>query len=73
MGPVKFELIRYHCRQELDFDNLVSTGKIPTDCLVLAGVIIDDKPAIIQEREYRQVKVKRLEDQKTVILIEDIL
>lgn len=56
----------------MDWDNLVSTGKIPVDSLVIAGVITDDKPIIIQSREYEQVKAASKKEQKTVILIEDV-
>ncbi|MDQ6481608.1 hypothetical protein [Dyadobacter sp. LHD-138] len=71
-GPVRLELIRYHAGQQLDYDNLVATGKITIDSIVLAGVILDDKPAIIKERDYSQVKVKSKLDQKTVIIIADL-
>lgn len=71
-GQVKFTLIRHSIGVQMDFDNLVSTGKLTGDSLVLAGVIIDDKPAIIKQREYIQVKVASKNEQKTVILIEDV-
>lgn len=72
-GPVKWTLIRYGLRPMTDWDNLVSTGKIIADSFVLAGVIIDDKDKIIQQREYLQEKVSKKEDQRTVIRIEDIV
>jgi hypothetical protein len=71
-GKVKLNLTRYYLTQPLDYDNLVSTGKIPVDSIVLARVILDDKESIISEREYKQVKVKTKGEQKTVIVIEDI-
>lgn len=71
-GPVRIRLVRYSVGIQMDWDNLVSTGKIPIDSLVLAGVIVDDKPVIIQIREYEQVKAASKKEQKTVILIEDI-
>lgn len=72
LGPVRLELIRYHVGQQLDYDNLVATGKIVIDSIVLAGVILDDKTAVIKERDYSQVKVKSKLDQKTVIIIDDL-
>lgn len=70
-GPVGFKLIRYSTGRLMDMDNLVSTGKFPTDTIVMAGVIIDDKPEIIQKREYEQIKCKKGE-QRTVIIITDL-
>jgi hypothetical protein len=72
LGPVKMTLTRYSLRPTMDYDNLVSTGKSTLDSLVIAGVIIDDKPSIIQQREYLQERVSKKEDQKTVIKIEDL-
>ena len=71
-GKVKLQLIRYHAGISMDYDNLVSTGKLIVDSIVLANVIIDDKESIIAQRDYRQVKVKTKGEQKTVIIIEDL-
>ncbi|MBE8971458.1 hypothetical protein IQ277_36320 [Nostocales cyanobacterium LEGE 12452] len=71
-GPVKMTLTRYSLRPNMDYDNLVSTGKQPLDSLVIAGVIKDDKSDIIQQREYLQERVSKKEDQRTVIRIEDL-
>lgn len=71
-GVVQITLTRYSCGPEMDYDNLVSTGKFPIDAIVKAGIITDDKPAIIRKREYHYEKIKRGESQKTVITIEDI-
>lgn len=72
-GPVRLELIRYTTGNiPLDFDNLVSTGKDLCDSIVHAGIIPDDKPAIIRERDYSQVKVMKQEQQMTVIRIIDL-
>lgn len=70
-GKVRFELIRHSTGPPMDYDNLVSTGKIPTDALKLAGVIIDDKPAVIVERDYSQTKALNQKSQMTVIRIID--
>ncbi|ARK09061.2 hypothetical protein A6C57_01310 [Fibrella sp. ES10-3-2-2] len=66
-GQVRLELIRYGCGQEPDYDNLVSTGKLLLDAFKLAKVIVDDKPAIIAERDYRWERVKLSHFQKTVV------
>ncbi|CAG5001701.1 hypothetical protein DYBT9275_02724 [Dyadobacter sp. CECT 9275] len=70
-GQVKLLLTRYGFSTPLDYDNLVATGKILIDAMVHAGVIVDDKPAIISEREYVQVKTSK-DGQKTVITITDL-
>lgn len=72
-GKIKLQLIRYHAGMSMDYDNLVSTGKLPIDSIVLSKVIIDDKESIIAQRDYRQVKVKTKSEQKTVIIIEDYI
>lgn len=69
-GRVELKLIRYSAGVPMDYDNLVSTGKILIDAIVSAGVIIDDKEAIIAKREYTQQKCK-IVDQRTVIIITD--
>lgn len=70
-GPVKLSLTRYSTGVEMDYDNLVSTGKNLIDSIVSAGVIKDDKKSIIQQREYEQIKCKKGE-QRTVIIITDL-
>lgn len=69
-GKVSIEMIRYSAGVTMDFDNLVSTGKVPLDAIVCAGVIQDDKDGVIVKRSYRQEKCKVLE-QRTVITITD--
>ena len=71
LGKVSIELIRYSSGTPMDYDNLVSTGKLIFDSIVSAGVILDDKDSIIVERKYRQEKCKILE-QRTVITITDV-
>jgi Holliday junction resolvase RusA-like endonuclease len=70
-GAVKVTLTRHCVRKMDDYDNLVSTGKILMDAIVIAGVLIDDNMDIVKEREYLQVKASKNE-QKTVITITDI-
>lgn len=69
-GKVELKLIRFSAGVAMDYDNLVSTGKILIDSIVAAGVILDDKGAVIAKREYTQEKCK-IVDQKTVIIISD--
>ncbi|PMD94868.1 hypothetical protein BWI97_15845 [Siphonobacter sp. BAB-5405] len=72
-GKVKFILTRYSIGPEMDFENLTATGKCLTDAIVLAGVIKDDSPKIIVQREYRNVIIPRKErsQQKTTITLID--
>lgn len=70
-GPVHFELVRYSTGQDMDYDNLVSTGKQISDSIVRAGVIVDDSPAVIVSRKYSQVKVKTAAEQCTVVALVD--
>lgn len=71
-GPVKLELIRYYYATEMDYDNLVSTGKLLLDAFKAAGVIVDDKPTIIVEREYTSLRVRKAHEQRTLIRFTDI-
>ena len=72
IGKVKFELVRHSIGPPMDFDNLVSTGKLIADQLKATGVILDDKPAIIVEREYTQTKAMNQQSQFTLIRIVDV-
>lgn len=45
--------------REPDFDGLVHGGKFLLDGLVLAGVIVDDKPSVIGQPVYRWEPAKR--------------
>jgi hypothetical protein len=71
-GPVRLELIRYSTGSAMDYDNLVSTGKLLIDALVLEKLIPDDKPAIIAQRAYTQERAASKEAQRTVIRITDL-
>lgn len=70
-GKVRMDFVRYSSGVEMDYDGLVSTGKLLLDACVMAGVITDDKPSIIAEKDYRQEKCKRSE-QRTVITFTDL-
>ena len=71
-GPVRLELVRYSIGSPMDYDNLVSTGKLLTDAIVRAGVLPDDTPAVIAEREYRQERAAGKDGQKTVVVLSGI-
>jgi hypothetical protein len=71
-GKVRLELVRHSIGTPMDYDNLVSTGKLIMDCMKLARVIIDDKPAIIAERDYSQTKAINQASQFTLIRIIDL-
>ena len=65
-GPVKLELIRYSTGRHMDYDGLVSTGKLPIDALVRCGILPDDNPQVITERVYTQARC-RPNEQRTLI------
>lgn len=67
LGPVRLELVRYSIGPSMDYDNLVSTGKLLVDAIVRCGILPDDKPAVIAERDYRQVRTNDKASQRTVI------
>jgi hypothetical protein len=66
-GPVRLELTRYSIGSPMDYDNLVSTGKLLIDALVRCGVLPDDSPVVISERSYRQERAEGKGYQKTII------
>lgn len=66
-GPVRLELERHSIGTPMDYDNLVSTGKLLVDALVRCKVLPDDTPAVIAERHYSQVRAAGKGNQKTVI------
>jgi hypothetical protein len=66
-GPIRLELVRYSIGPQMDFDNLVSTGKLLVDALVRCQILEDDKPAVIAQRDYRQAKAPGKDCQRTII------
>jgi hypothetical protein len=66
-GPVRLELVRYSTGRHMDYDNLVSTGKLLIDAIVRCGILPDDNPTIIAERSYTQERAESKEAQRTVI------
>ena len=72
-GAVRLELVRYSTSTvPMDYDNLVSTGKLILDSIVRRKVIADDNPNVIVSRVYRQEKVKKKDEQRTVIRLVDV-
>lgn len=70
-GPVLITITRYCVKALEDFDNLVSTMKIPMDAVKAAGIIVDDKMRVIGQPEFRQVLVGNKLQEKYVIEITD--
>ena len=69
-GQVEIQIIHYHIGRAIqDYDNLVSTLKLPLDALVKAGIIADDKMSVIGVPTIEQVRVKDKKEVKTVITI----
>lgn len=66
-GPVRIELVRYSIGPEMDYDNLVSTGKLILDAIVRCGILPDDNPTVIAERSYTQERAASKAEQRTVI------
>jgi len=71
-GPVRLELTRYSVGTAMDYDNLVSTGKLLIDALVEGGILPDDNPQVIAERAYTQVRISDNQAQRTVIRLTDL-
>jgi len=56
----------------MDWDNHCASFKFVGDALVLAGVISDDKPAVISEFIPKQTKVSKRSDCKMILTITEI-
>jgi len=69
-GKVRVKYIGYKT-MFMDWDNYCASFKHIGDSLVKEGIITDDSPKVIIEFVQQQIKCKR-EDQKVVIIIEDI-
>jgi hypothetical protein len=53
-----------HTTRPLDADNLVASFKPVLDSLVLSGVIQDDKWGMTDNVSWKQIKAKKIKDQK---------
>lgn len=72
-GRVKIHVTHYYIGSPIaDYDNLVSTIKIPMDAIKKNGIIVDDHQLITGIPTFEQVRVKRQADVKTVIEIFDL-
>jgi hypothetical protein len=69
LGKVNVTYTRY-AFQLMDWDNHCASFKHIGDSLVDCGILIDDKPEVIENFIPKQVKVKRSEDFYTTIFIE---
>jgi hypothetical protein len=56
----------------MDWDNFAASFKHIGDSLVAAGVIVDDKPAIVTEFLPNQIKISKRDQQRIEVIIEDV-
>ena len=68
-SPVRITVVSYRSRL-CDADGV--SAKASIDGLVHAGILPDDSPQFVAEVCYRQVKVKNREEEKTLLIIEEI-
>lgn len=72
LSTVRITFTRYACSLQ-DWDNFAGGFKYVGDALVREMVIVDDKPAVVLEFLPKQVKVKTKAEERTMILIEDLI
>lgn len=60
-----------HSMRAPDYDGLVGSFKYVVDGLVKAGVIADDKTAVIGDSKYQWIKAKKI-DQRIEVIIESV-
>ena len=73
LGRVRIHVTHYYTGSPLaDYDNLVSTIKIPLDAIKKSGIIVDDHQLITGIPTFEQVRVKKEHDVRTVIEIIDL-
>ena len=70
-GKVRITFYRFACQLQ-DWDNHCSSFKVCGDALTACGVISDDNPSIVVEFIPKQERVKKREEEKIVVKIEDI-
>jgi Holliday junction resolvase RusA-like endonuclease len=66
---VRIEVDRYCYAHITDNDNLRAGLKHLLDGLVAHGILLDDTSKVIETLEIQQIKIKRKEQQKTVVRI----
>lgn len=69
-SPVRITVVSYRSRL-CDADGV--SAKAAIDGLVHAGILQDDSPEYVSEVSYRQVKVKNKSEEKTQLIIEEVL
>lgn len=67
--PCSIEIQRYYAKQPMDVDNVYSTAKIPLDSMRENGILADDNPNHVSALAVHQIKVAKLAEEKTVIII----
>lgn len=73
LGRVSIHVTHYYIGSPIaDYDNVVSTLKIPLDAIKKAGFIVDDHQLITGVPTFEQIRVKKKIDVRTVIIIKDI-
>lgn len=73
LGRVKIHVTHYHTGSPIqDYDNLVSTIKIPLDAIKKNGIVVDDNQLITGIPTFEQIRVKKARMIKTVIVITDL-
>lgn len=73
IGRVQIRVTHYYTGSPLqDYDNLVSTLKIPLDAIKKNAIIVDDHQLITGVPTFEQVRVKHKRDVRTVIEIQDL-
>jgi hypothetical protein len=70
--PCTIHMERYYSKQPLDWDNFFSCFKVPGDSLRAAGIISDDNPKCVVGITGEQIKVGKIKDEKTVIIIKAV-
>ena len=67
----KLTFIRYYYRQ-LDDDGWVGAIKPVADGLVKANIIMDDRPSVVTEWKYEQVKTKKSDGKRMRVIVEEV-
>ncbi len=67
--PCEVRIVRYYAGVPMDLDNLWSTGKVPLDALVRAGILPSDNPSAVTSLKVEQFKVPTKNRERTEIHI----
>lgn len=73
LGRVKIHITHYYTGSPIqDYDNLVSTIKIPLDAIKKNAILVDDHQLITGIPTFEQIRVKHKREVRTVIEISDL-